>query len=1264
MAILAMALAMLAGAEKEISRNYVDSFRATSAAESGIYYAVNLLKDDIQRGNITGNGSPAGRAWLYWGDVTNESAPGASPNSAVSVEEAKNPSFAFEDETPQNPADGATKPKQITVEGNAVGFTNIVGSAAFANSEIFTVKITDESGKIYINDGIGNASNTENLKIVLNNLGAQVGVANLGTTIVDDSRRGKGYKSVDELKKYFSTDEFQKFEYCLTTHAWVDTNVVNPVPLSQSVLADYPVKFQRPSAAAGSGKPPSYPASWDGKIYRYGRGKNFRGISSTLPQLFYVNLASAEQAKVYGFDELNPQYIEVTSRAPVDINTAPREVLIALLDGIQGFFVMETPSHIEDNGYDWVNHKHFWDGSTEPPTCYGDLGTAVPSDIGIIYKTDIVKAVAPGTSASTPNIANAIADKIIENRNRRLGTGDIAEPYHGPFTSWAQFNLFIDSLIKDGIIRETTGRFTPGSAQESIATQAIADALKANFNPNLHLNEINPNHNIYLLVDKTDLIYRTTEFCFAPSGYFKVESLGRVLRPDNEADSLTATDNKILAEQKIAVIVKLYDTYRESAQKNFYGGKFTIDGLPSPDPDMSNYINGERTNNNYPLETGPEADNGLAPQQNEYEGYIQLATYGGVLPVSPFVTSPAAGKVHKPKGEIWETPRGGQSVGETCHGHFAYDYDLHYAVAAAAGTTYDRRRRALTRNYDRYGPNSISLSPAIEQTFYNYRDWSEPSIRGPYASSDTSGITLFAQPPQTLRDYRIANSFRFPDDVSSSTGTFKAPADIRLDGGYFERHAAAVYWSGSQSAPYSTPYSTVASSNISFYSGAISYWIKPGFYPETAGKVRSFFSNSRLWTRGSGEWHSKSRAIEFLNPSPFAHFFMPMNDGTENSVITYISGSSESFSNIAQRSFAFGMSYGWQSDVSYYGWYSLLAGGTNTATLNHYGHADNSLERNKFNAHKWVHVSLLWNKTPDEWHWTGSENVPCKKNFQDLAEILVNGQSVNPSWAYYSGSLPHAYMMDPSYTPYWLRDRWYSINPICISDPSVLNNYVTPNYTNRTHNFTADSTIDEFYIWNTRNSAGPIERWRLGRYFRGCLDSGGVRHYGRFTSATIDLSGKGGARVLPPNANVLPTGGETITYPPPASPSPTKARIIGLSWTWYAEDYAFGTQNSPLRHILYDYKPTDLAPFNTPDTLLPSLDFRVTGDGGTTWRSAVNGQMSLDAPAGDLKSISYSVVFNTGSDPLNSILLATPILDDVILYVDPGTPEIVEWLNL
>jgi hypothetical protein len=63
------------------------------------------------------------------------------------------------------------------------------------------------------------------------------------------------------------------------------------------------------------------------------------------------------------------------------------------------------------------------------------------------------------------------------------------------------------------------------------------------------------------LIDKSDMNRSTTEFCFDSGGIFEVQSTGQVMRR-----------GEVLAERKAEVLVKLYDVWRESTQKQFVQG--------------------------------------------------------------------------------------------------------------------------------------------------------------------------------------------------------------------------------------------------------------------------------------------------------------------------------------------------------------------------------------------------------------------------------------------------------------------------------------------------------------------------------------------------------------------------------------------------------------------------------------------------------------------------------------------------------------------
>jgi hypothetical protein len=426
--------------------------------------------------------------------------------------------------------------------------------------------------------------------------------------------------------------------------------------------------------------------------------------------------------------------------------------------------------------------------------------------------------------------------------------------------------------------------------QTLYTSQTIADVIKANANPNLHLNEINPNASIWGWVDKTDLIRNSTEFCFIPTGVFEIESQGLVLRPKEGFDSLTSS-NIVKGRRKIIAEVKLYDIYRETTQQDFYRGDFgNYTTLTYP------------TNNMRPLESGPEPDQGLAPFENNYEGYVILSTQGG-------------SGVVKGKGlVIWtETDEDCDArLDSRMHAHYDLDFRLHHTTSG--------RTRPFTELPE---VNGKSL------TFWCKQDKTEsnPDFTSPYCLA------------YDKRRYRIARCYTSaggPPEVSPY-----APLDHRIDGVYCERHALLPY---------------LSENVINLENGTISFWMKPGFFPEYNSLPRTFVDMTS----------------DFYD-NFFSCFYVWMEMMIESSEYNY--GGLEyrgvpseihySVYRLRPVSLGFGCT-GQESIIENNIEYPYLFLST-TPTLNHNGHQYLQDHRdpanyNLFEAHKWINVSFMWGK--------------------------------------------------------------------------------------------------------------------------------------------------------------------------------------------------------------------------------------------------------------------------------------------------------------
>jgi hypothetical protein len=745
-----------------MARNYLNMRRACVVAEGGVHHAIGAIIGDFVWASHAQNREVNYR-WKYG-------------NPGIPVEYALAPSYAM--------------PQTLTILGKEVGLSGVMdpgGGAYGINSDIFHLKVNECSAQLYVNEGLGHPYNTAVMKRILNRLEEQLfdldyGTGSLGKVIMQN-RPSSGYRSKAQLREKLGKDLYDRFKDFLCVHTWSDPKVANPVPLSEDAISAYhPELLKTRPIDKQTGK----------RICRYGRGKTYLGKPNPEQRmLFYgyeTDSASTTElapASIYGLDELNPCWIEITHRAPVNINTAPREILVALLCDLEGFYLLEQlrcmPSSF-DNKVGWCFNRHEWYYTSSDDYATGELGILL--------------------RASVPEeMARQIAVEIIQRRK------DL------PFRTWQDFNNFIDSLVAKGVIQDTRpdeffhiykdNYIIDTPLWRQYASQAIADTIKANFNPNLHLNELNPDSNLWQWVDKTDLIKNSTEFCFLPTGYFEIESVGQILRAEWEPGRFHISpyllimkdsfeyNNQIMGQRRLKVEVKLWDIYRDTTQSDFYKGSF------SPNR-AQQYV----TQHSQGCISMPEPDNGPAPLENNWEGYISLSPMGGT-------------GLTKEKGKVCSTPIADHTADamhnlySNLHAHFEFDFRLH---SAKAGCYYEpMTRERIEKDVDYWN----SKDPTEEHQVFS----------SPYC--------LVYDPAR----YRLCRGYRWKMGLPEMPKF--ASSDLRADGFYGERQACLPYYS--------------EGGNFDPYKNTLSYWIKPGFVPELSGKVRIFASagvrNYFLWDR-------------------------------------------------------------------------------------------------------------------------------------------------------------------------------------------------------------------------------------------------------------------------------------------------------------------------------------------------------------------------------------------------------------------------------
>jgi len=920
LALLATTFASMQSLERQVARNYLDGVRAKLIARSGVDFAYARLTEALNSGQLSNQGFM--KSLQYFGQDNNEI--GTNPALMnVPLELASNPSMAVEStgsafgplESPQNPTNVNFIPKNIyvrTPNGTIpVGFSGIMENATYGlNGDFFSLNVRDASGMIYVNDGITEGtlgSVTKNLRRILNRLGDQLSIANLGVTILT-SRPPLGYKTKRELLTVLGATNYAKVAPFVTAHAWVDKNVPNPVPLSGHPTVTSYYNYWYPGETVGNtifhrGAPP---------FFRFGVNKNASGttvpgqlvMAGTAPGTSAPALAPASGLThaIYGMDQLFPQWIEMTSRAPVNLNAAPREVLIALLADLHGFWVCERrrdnpPSALDGYSGGWNAVSLTYDNSYAPTNQMYSGTNSDGDEYGFLMTSNPVRPTGTG-----PNSAAWIADELIACRNRAVSPntgfnyGSATQaPFGGPFRSWRQFDMFVDSLVDMGILADNraglywyhnypalpndwTGH--GGGPVSSVAwtnnmywrigSQAMADAIKANFNPNLHLNEANPDENRNLLIDKTDLIVASTEGTFVPTGYYEIESLGRVVRPssgtppDALQSTAVATASDLISEFKVEAVVKLYDALRFTTQRDFYGyGSAAASAPPTGYPTAPNYYTHTvsvvsslpMTNNMQSIEIGPEPDQGIAPELNKWGGYISWPTNYGELtsPKVPGTLSPLP-----PNGGLGACNSG--IPGCAMHSHFYRNDYLYHNIGADV------------RNFTKFAaPNEVNACFADPLPPGAAMGPNEP-VCGPYVPL-TGPDPLSSSPGNR---HRLARDFRVPPAAGFGTGTLPAfnmgitaPLDQRIDGIYLERHSTLAYWMTGNLLQ-----SGVArQSGSQMYRITLGYWIKPKFYPEMAGRIRQYWNWSKIDPRG--DIQQQWVLAQSGNPFPMSHFYVP-----------------------------------------------------------------------------------------------------------------------------------------------------------------------------------------------------------------------------------------------------------------------------------------------------------------------------------------------------------------------------------------------------
>jgi hypothetical protein len=206
-------------------------------------------------------------------------------------------------------------------------------------------------------------------------------------------------------------------------------------------------------------------------------------------------------------------------------------------------------------------------------------------------------------------------------------------------------------------------------------------------------------------------------------------------------------------------------------------------------------------------------------------------------------------------------------------------------------------------------------------------------------------------------------------------------------------------------------------------------------------------------------------------------------------------------------------------------------------------------------------------------------------------------------------------------------------------------------------NFPADATIDEFHVWDSWNDEMGPRGWHKGRYYKP-INSEEER---TFVSGPIQLRTRPFRSLAPPSAET-PTGGMTPPKTNAVKASDEQIRVLGAAWTWYGGGY-----DSEWNRVLRDWD----VPIYNMNPIDRMIDLQIWFEvDGVEYGPLVNDRYSEISDIGVLVpeegEFRYKARFVL--DPgitVSSVLVDTPVLDDVTIFYTIGYPEVLEyWLDL
>jgi hypothetical protein len=1208
LALLGSVFATLSGIERAVARNYVDKVRARLLAESGIEHAVSQLwqPDKIDMWRVD---RPL--AWTFFGGDRNgdgirdagdldKNGDGFPDREDVSVTEALSPSF-FIDENNDGLAD------QVTVGDRTIGYSGKAAVGTYRpDGNLYSIRIRDLASKVNVNNV------HPNMTRLLTNLFTAINLPNAAVE-ADKIVRGRpvqGYTDPNHLRAVVGKTTYDRIKSYVTTVGWVDPRevteprrIVRPVPLGNG--------YRRRNLAIGT----DVYARWELR-----------------PTLKYD--AATDGPAVH------------SPRTPVNINEAPIEVLVALIQDLKGFYVYEDK--YTTHTYDWYGLTAKYDGSMpnmpSPRVIRNSKVGHINGRVGTIYETTPIPAGTKPTAGSFSGVngdgAWGIAKAIVDERNLPFVAppgftfSGVSPRAKNLFRNFQQFNRFVDELDPK-LFRPVPGWDQPRWAlplPESLAgligrpaneIPMVKDVLKANFNPNAHFSSLNPNELLGVWIDKANLTFHTIEFAFHPMGFFEIQSAGWVI--DDQ--------RRVVAEEIVTTAVKLFESYRDTTQWDFMR-EFSVDGVG-----LGNvFSNASGTPGSVSLCSYPEfqAADYLRDPNMSLEGYLALNT-------------------------VKSMDGGGTTL--------ALRYDNEGATAGDERVFYSAEGWPFLRD---------TTTTPFTAAFGQGGPWADRLIGGPtpgsavndgllcevgsapgYANSRFSQhrgtVSMWVKPafqPENTGRQRIflsSHYYQWPGDRACGSGhlaqlhNFPSPEWLMSPFGiyYTAQHTDGPY--ATDASLVGTPVNNYAETRSSVvYNQFGTTWPERSLGAGFGGRWCMDEFNGGIISptiNHVGHSHDPADSVHRFGNIAMSKRWMHVcyiwNDKLDierGFCRLYLNGKCVGGQLDGTYRFSAGMSYSWDKGSPHDPADSLGAG-PNTRWGKPLDPLVTGEAMDRVKQFAQDHVTDNAATPEDEKQKYINEHL-IEEIKGPSAPLLRIGAEANPPvpGLTLEATIPAGSLMSNG-----------ARRPIC--------------------NYTADATIDDVLVWQEVNDAVAGAAWLQGRYYK---ENGAA-----YTSPKIDLFSQPTRSVAPKGNAPLPGPVTSIPAPPPPEPPTTRMAFVSVTGYWPVNpvravanpDDPYDPDEQDLSKTMFSIAVVDP---NTPSTeLMPMQKLPLGGTGVTD-----NANYSADPAANPGKPVEivgsrfrYKIVMDSNfEDRLNRPLLVTPILDDVTVAYYNRLPAFQAWV--